>query len=89
MPSWFIAGQGIDLGAVYPEAGSKAADFAYLYFVQEFMPAGMVGLLIAAMFAATMSSMDSGLNRNSGIFVKTSTSQFYASCERKRASNRF
>jgi SSS family transporter len=70
MPSWFIAGQGVDLAAAYPEAGKKAADFAYLYFVQEFMPAGMVGLLIAAMFAATMSSMDSGLNRNSGIFVK-------------------
>ncbi|NGZ14674.1 transporter [Vibrio aestuarianus] len=70
MPSWFIAGQGIDLAAIYPEAGKKAADFAYLYFVEEYMPAGMVGLLIAAMFAATMSSMDSGLNRNSGIFVK-------------------
>ncbi|KFA98502.1 sodium:solute symporter family transporter [Vibrio sp. ER1A] len=70
MPSWFIAGQGVDLAAQYPEAGSKASDFAYLYFVQEYMPVGMVGLLIAAMFAATMSSMDSGLNRNSGIFVK-------------------
>ncbi|MEZ8287160.1 transporter [Vibrio splendidus] len=70
MPSWFMAGQGVDLAAAYPEAGSKAADFAYLYFVQEYMPVGMVGLLIAAMFAATMSSMDSGLNRNSGIFVK-------------------
>ncbi|WP_295891332.1 transporter [uncultured Vibrio sp.] len=70
MPSWFIAGQGVDLAAQYPDAGSKAADFAYLYFVQEYMPVGMVGLLIAAMFAATMSSMDSGLNRNSGIFVK-------------------
>ncbi|CAM4462752.1 sodium:solute symporter family protein [Vibrio agarivorans] len=70
MPSWFIAGQGVDLAAQYPDAGSKAGDFAYLYFVQEYMPAGMVGLLIAAMFAATMSSMDSGLNRNSGIFVK-------------------
>ncbi|CAH0528718.1 sodium:solute symporter family transporter [Vibrio hippocampi] len=70
MPSWFVAGQGIDLAAAYPEAGKKAADFAYLYFVQEYMPAGMVGLLVSAMFAATMSSMDSGLNRNSGIFVK-------------------
>lgn len=71
MPSWFIAGQeGVDLATIYPEQGSKAADFAYLYFVQEYMPVGMVGLLIAAMFAATMSSMDSGLNRNSGIFVK-------------------
>ncbi|MGV2989162.1 sodium:solute symporter family protein [Vibrio sp. E150_011] len=69
LPPWFIAGQGIDLAAQYPDAGSKAGDFAYLYFVEKYMPAGMVGLLIAAMFAATMSSMDSGLNRNSGIFV--------------------
>ena len=69
MPPWFVAGQGIDLAAHYPDAGSKAGDFAYLYFVEQYMPAGMVGLLIAAMFAATMSSMDSGLNRNSGIFV--------------------
>ncbi|BBM64337.1 sodium:solute symporter family transporter [Vibrio alfacsensis] len=68
-PSWFIASQGVDLAAHYPEAGSKAGDFAYLYFVEQYMPAGMVGLLISAMFAATMSSMDSGLNRNSGIFV--------------------
>ncbi len=68
-PSWFIASQGVDLSAHYPEAGSKASDFAYLYFVEQYMPAGMVGLLISAMFAATMSSMDSGLNRNSGIFV--------------------
>ncbi|KDN29956.1 transporter [Vibrio fortis] len=79
MPSWFIAGQGVDLSAAYPEAGSKAGDFAYLYFVQEYMPAGMVGLLVAAMFAATMSSMDSGLNRNSGIFVKN----FYEPVVRK------
>ena len=70
LPSWFVAGQGVDLAAIYPDVGKKAADFAYLYFVETYMPAGMVGLLIAAMFAATMSSMDSGLNRNSGIFVK-------------------
>lgn len=84
MPSWFIAGQGVDLAAQYPEAGSKAGDFAYLYFVQEYMPIGMVGLLIAAMFAATMSSMDSGLNRNSGIFVKN----FYQAVLRKGASEK-
>ncbi|RCS69983.1 sodium:solute symporter family protein [Vibrio casei] len=84
MPSWFIAGQGVDLAAQYPEAGSKAGDFAYLYFVQEYMPIGMVGLLIAAMFAATMSSMDSGLNRNSGIFVKN----FYQAVLRPNATEK-
>jgi len=70
LPSWYLASTGVELAAIYPEAGKKAADYAYLYFVQEYMPVGMVGLLISAMFAATMSSMDSGLNRNSGIFVK-------------------
>jgi len=70
LPSWFLASTGVDLTAIYPEAGSKAGDYAYLYFVDKYMPVGMVGLLISAMFAATMSSMDSGLNRNSGIFVK-------------------
>ena len=79
LPSWFVAGQGVDLATIYPEVGKKAADFAYLYFVETYMPAGMVGLLIAAMFAATMSSMDSGLNRNSGIFVKN----FYEPIVRK------
>lgn len=83
-PSWFLAGQGVDLVMQYPSAGSKANDFAYLYFVEQYMPAGMVGLLIAAMFAATMSSMDSGLNRNSGIFVKN----FYAIILRPKASEK-
>ncbi len=84
MPSWFVAGQGVDLAVAYPEAGKKAGDFAYLYFVQKYMPVGMVGLLIAAMFAATMSSMDSGLNRNSGIFVKN----FYETILRPNASEK-
>jgi len=83
MPSWYIAGQGVDLASAYPNAGKKAGDFAYLYFVQEYMPAGMVGLLVAAMFAATMSSMDSGLNRNSGIFVKN----FYENIVRKNQAS--
>jgi SSS family transporter len=82
LPSWFLASSGVDLVAAYPEAGKKAADYAYLYFVKEYMPVGMVGLLISAMFAATMSSMDSGLNRNSGIFVKN----FYQVVVRPKAT---
>jgi SSS family transporter len=70
IPPWFLSSQGVDLAAMFPGMGKKSADAAYLAFVQLYMPVGMVGLLVAAMFAATMSSMDSGLNRNSGIFVK-------------------
>ena len=84
LPSWFLASTGVDLTTYYPEAGSKAGDYAYLYFVDEYMPIGMVGLLISAMFAATMSSMDSGLNRNSGIFVKN----FYQVVLRPKATEK-
>lgn len=70
IPPWFMAGSGVDLAAMHPELGAKYSEASYLAFVQIYMPAGMVGLLIAAMFAATMSSIDSGLNRNAGIFVK-------------------
>jgi len=34
------------------------------------MPAGMLGLLISGIFGATMSTMDVGLNKNAGFFVK-------------------
>ena len=70
IPPWFMAGSGIDIASMYPELGAKYSEASYLAFVTLYMPAGMVGLLIAAMFAATMSSIDSGLNRNAGIFVK-------------------
>ena len=70
IPSWFMAGSGIDLASMYPEQGSNYSEASYLAFVQLYMPAGMIGLLVAAMFAATMSSIDSGLNRNAGIVVK-------------------
>ena len=70
IPPWFMAGSGVDLAGMHPELGAKFSEASYLTFVELFMPAGMIGLLVAAMFAATMSSIDSGLNRNAGIFVK-------------------
>ncbi|MEF1215951.1 transporter, partial [Vibrio alginolyticus] len=66
LPPWYVAAFMPDFAEQY---GSVGGDAAYLAFVQNVMPAGMVGLLMSAMFAATMSSMDSGLNRNAGIFV--------------------
>jgi Na+/proline symporter len=72
-----------DLGSVFPELGAKAFEGAYVAMAVETMPQGMVGLLLCGIFAATMSSMDSGLNRNAGIFVKN----FYYPVLRKRASD--
>ncbi len=72
LPAWYVAGH-------YPDTntwgltglGSKIADATYYMFVKREMPVGMVGLMLAAMFAATMSSMDSALNRNAGIILKS------------------
>ncbi|MDN3702341.1 transporter [Vibrio artabrorum] len=85
LPPWVSA-------VIYPDAatvhaaqlGKKAADAVYLVFVENAMPVGMVGLLMSAVFAATMSSMDSGLNRNSGIFVRN----FYAPIIDKKADDK-
>lgn len=72
---WFIppmAAQVLypDLSTIFPQLGSRASEGAYVAIAMDKLPMGMMGLLIAGMFAATMSSMDSGLNRNAGIFVR-------------------
>lgn len=74
IPPWATASLIPDAAEAYPQLGNKASDAVYLVFARELMPIGTVGLLMAGLFAATMSSMDSALNRNSGIFVRS----FYA-----------
>jgi Na+/proline symporter len=72
-----------DLGEFFPALGEKAFEGAYIAMSMETLPQGMVGILICGIFAATMSSMDSGLNRNAGIFVKN----FYFPVLRKHAND--
>lgn len=48
----------------------KPAESSYAVAAMRLLPNGMTGLMVVAMFAATMSSMDSGLNRNAGIFIR-------------------
>jgi len=45
-----------------PERGYDDTNHVFPYFVIRFLPVGIVGLLVAAFFAAAMSSMDSELN---------------------------
>lgn len=64
--------------------GDKAVDGVYLAMGIELLPQGMIGVMICAIFAATMSSMDSTLNRNAGVFVRN----FYKPILRKKAGDR-
>lgn len=59
--------------AYFPEAVmaydgilQKPAEAAYVVTCLKLMPSGILGLVLVAMFAATASSMDSGLNTNAG-----------------------
>lgn len=71
IPAWFVAGYYPDTATWGLDSlGSSITDATYYVFVRNELPVGMVGLMMSAMFAATMSSMDSALNKNSGIFVR-------------------
>jgi len=71
IPPWATAILQPDAATAYGDLGNKAADSVYLTFARNFMPVGTVGLLVAGLFAATMSSMDSALNKTAGIFVRS------------------
>lgn len=43
---------------------------AYAVAARHLLPTGLMGIMIAAMFAATMSSMDSGINGLTGVIVR-------------------
>ena len=72
-----------NLAEMYPTLNNPT-EAAYLAFVANMMPAGMLGLLVSAMFASTMSSMDSMLNVKSAMLVKC----VYQPFVRKNASEK-
>ena len=71
IPPWASAILYPDAASAYSELGNKAADAIYLVFTRNTMPVGTVGLLLSGLFAASMSSMDSALNKNTGIIVRS------------------
>ncbi|MBK1876659.1 sodium:solute symporter family protein [Pelagicoccus mobilis] len=72
-----------DLGSMFPQL-KKPEEASYVAICIMTLPAGMLGLLMSGIFAATMSSMDSGLNRNAGIFVRN----FYLPLLRPKATEK-
>ena len=58
-----------NLAASFPTL-KEPAEGSFFAIAQATFPVGMLGLLVSGIFAATMSSMDSGLNKNAGVFIK-------------------
>lgn len=71
-----------DLATLFPTL-KNPEEAAFIAIARDVMPVGMMGLLVSGIFAATMSSMDSGLNKNAGYFVKN----FYQPLLRPQASD--
>lgn len=58
-----------ELQSLFPQL-KNPEEAAFIAIARDVMPVGMMGLLVSGIFAATMSSMDSGLNKNTGFFIK-------------------
>ena len=58
-----------NIAAEFP-ALKNPAEASYVAICMATMPQGMIGLLVCGIFAATMSTMDSGMNRSAGIFIR-------------------
>lgn len=70
LPPMAAKALGLDLNAMFPGLGKSVNEASFIAISQVVMPVGMMGLLVSGIFAATMSGMDSGLNKNAGIFIK-------------------
>lgn len=57
---WIIVG--LSVMVVYPELTAENARMGYIYAIRDFLPSGLKGLLVAAFFAAYMSTVASQLN---------------------------
>lgn len=58
-----------DLGAVFPNL-QVPEEGAFVAMAYRTLPNGLIGVLLVGMFAASMSSMDTALNRNAGYFIR-------------------
>jgi Na+/proline symporter len=85
---WFIPSMAAtilhpNLAAEYP-ALAQPHEAAFVSVSLDVMPQGLLGLLLSAMLGATVTSMDAGLNKNVGIFIRS----FYKPLFNPNASER-
>ncbi|GJM30628.1 MAG: hypothetical protein DHS20C17_32630 [Cyclobacteriaceae bacterium] len=72
------------IAASDPQAETKDADYIFIGFVTRYLPHGLIGLLIAVIFSAAMSSTSSELNA----LASTTIIDFYKGTFKKEASDR-
>lgn len=72
-----------------PDVGlAGQADQLFPHFIAAVLPAGLSGLVVSALFAAAMSSLDSGISSISTVLVTDFRTVFARTCESNRAQLR-
>ncbi len=66
--AFYQQNEGLLLGEMAGQLRAKADD-VFPYFIAHQLPVGLTGLIIAALFAAAMSSLDSGVNSVSAVIT--------------------
>ncbi|WP_432797331.1 sodium:solute symporter family protein [Poriferisphaera sp. WC338] len=59
-----------EVAAMNPDDTSKAVEYAYSITAYHILPKGTFSIMIIAMFAAAISSLDTGLNTNAALIVR-------------------
>ncbi len=67
---WYIGLAIFTYYSQHPDPSVTAGDIAFFRFVTTKLPTPMPGLIFAAMLAAAMSTLDSGMNSLSAVYVK-------------------
>lgn len=62
-------GQELALQAEIRQADVNDTNYIFPYFILQYVPIGLVGLIVAGIFAAAMSSIDSELNALTTVFI--------------------
>ncbi len=69
--------------AIDPDTETKDTDYVFLTFMMTYLPKGLIGLLVAVIFSAAMSSVSSELNA----LGSTATVDFYRRIIKREASD--
>lgn len=72
------------LQSLDPDVETKDSDYVFLTFILEYLPVGVIGLLLAVIFSAAMSSTSSELNA----LASTTTVDFYMRLVKKDGSQK-
>jgi len=70
--------------SIDPEAETKDSDYVFITFIMDYLPKGIIGLLIAVIFSAAMSSTASELNA----LASTTVVDFYKRLIKQQATDR-